>query len=268
MTGGSHRDRERRTCDPDLERFLDSEDVLAVGARLADHDPHHPLASYYSTHRDRLSHNQIDQAYAFGMEFDAINPAGGRGSRLGGERKERLVRADEPLLSLAIRATESARRIVIVGDVAAREGVMTTREDPPFAGPVAAIAAGLAQIPREDESFVLVLACDVPDAVKALPYLRRQVGKERSADGVIAVDEHGVDQYLLAIYSTHSLRHALRTERPSSMRQVIEGLTLTRVRVPPGSTRDVDTWTDAAELGVSKQEETHALSSALGDLAS
>ncbi|MBE1876959.1 molybdenum cofactor guanylyltransferase [Myceligenerans pegani] len=88
--------------------------------------------------------------------YDAIVLAGGRASRLGGVAKPGLLSDDGvPLLHLALDAAGDARRIAVVGpdDLAdavaahpAAPRTMLTREDPPYGGPVAGIAAGLAAL--------------------------------------------------------------------------------------------------------------------------
>ena len=73
-------------------------------------------------------------------EFDAIVLAGGRGSRLGGIRKPELAVAGRRLVDVALAAVAAARRVVVVGDVEVPDGVALTREDPPYGGPVEAVA--------------------------------------------------------------------------------------------------------------------------------
>jgi len=87
--------------------------------------------------------------------IDLIVLAGGRGSRLGGAVKPAVEVAGRTLLSRVLDARTLARRVVIVGPVSARvaagpeaSGVLWALEDPPFGGPVAGIAAGLAALAR------------------------------------------------------------------------------------------------------------------------
>ena len=105
----------------------------------------------------------------------AILLAGGRGSRMGGVHKPLLEMGGTTLLDAAIAAARDAGcdPIVAVGDSAvAGAGRPSTiawvREDPPFAGPVAAI---LVALPLVTAPRLLVLACDLPrvgDAVEVL----------------------------------------------------------------------------------------------------
>ncbi|HEU0205090.1 MAG TPA: NTP transferase domain-containing protein [Pseudolysinimonas sp.] len=189
------------------------------------------------------------------MDFDAIVLAGGRGSRLGGVSKSDLRRDAVTLLELALRAATGARKVVVVGDVAAATGYTVARESPPHSGPVAAIAAGLGALAAGSRTHTLVLACDVPGSAAAVRALQERIEHaDEPADGVIAVDGEARDQYLVAVYSTSALaaRFSSIPTRDASMRQLVEGLALDRVLVPAGSTDDVDTWQDAANLGVTR----------------
>lgn len=184
------------------------------------------------------------------MMFDAVILAGGRARRLGGASKPTLVHGGDSLLELAVRAASGARRIVVVGDVAAKARYSVTRESPPFAGPVAAIAAGLEALEDPASPLVLVLACDMPGVAGAVGAL---LATPVSHDGVIARDATGSDQYLAAIYRRAALASRLTgiEVQNASMRSLIAGLDLRGVSAPPGSTDDVDTWQDAERLGVS-----------------
>ena len=88
------------------------------------------------------------------MEFDAIILAGGRSSRLGGVPKSGLIYDGATLLERSLRAAGAARRTVVVGPDPGGlpGGVLTCREEPPFAGPAAAIAAGLAALAADHAS--------------------------------------------------------------------------------------------------------------------
>ena len=107
--------------------------------------------------------------------FDAVVLAGGAGRRLGGADKPWVVVAGLPLVDHVLEAVRSARCVVLVArPELARAGVLMTLEDPPGGGPVAGLAAGLAVLDHEapaDDGLVVVLACDVPAAGRALPTL-------------------------------------------------------------------------------------------------
>jgi molybdopterin-guanine dinucleotide biosynthesis protein A len=188
------------------------------------------------------------------MDFDAVVLAGGRGSRLGGVSKAQLRQRGMSLLSLALRATAGARNVIVVGDVERAPGYRVARENPPYAGPVAAIAAGLSALGPESSPLTLVLACDMPGAVEGVELLLKHTLDLHLLDGAIAVDANNREQYLLALYSTAALANHLATMvvNDASMRQLRHGMNLERVLVPAGSTADVDTWADAATLGVTR----------------
>lgn len=205
------------------------------------------------------------------MEFDAIILAGGRSSRLGGAPKSGLIFDGATLLERSLRAADAAGHIVVVGPDPGDlpNGVLSCLEEPRFAGPAAAIAAGLGALAASRAGrpgaaaappFVLVLACDMPRAATAVSALREALagvpGGDRT-DGVMAVASDGRKQPLVGLYSTAALqRCASDAARRGSLENasvfaLLARLDVREVSVPPGSTDDVDTWGDAAALGVS-----------------
>jgi molybdopterin-guanine dinucleotide biosynthesis protein A len=197
------------------------------------------------------------------VDFDAIILAGGRSSRLGGSPKSALKFDGATLLERSLAAAAEARHTVVVGPETAGlpGGVLTSREDPPFAGPAAAIAAGLAALRGADPAdMVLVLACDMPrvgDAVRALLDALPGAG----ADGVMAASADGRRQPLAGFYSTAALELAVQDAAArnalvhGSVFALLASLDVQAVVVPTGSTDDVDTWDDAAALGVAVREQ-------------
>ena len=207
------------------------------------------------------------------MEFDAIILAGGRSSRLGGVPKSGLIYDGATLLERSLLAAGAAGRAVVVGPDPGGlpGGILTCREEPPFAGPAAAIAAGLAALAADHASrhaaaapYTLVLACDMPrseGAVRALAEALATSGagtpERDAADGVMAVSADGRKQPLAGFYGTAVLQRSVadaasrdRLEN-ASVFALLARLDVREVRVPPGSTDDVDTWDDATALGVS-----------------
>lgn len=184
------------------------------------------------------------------MDFDAIVLAGGRGSRTGGVAKVLGTKEGVTLLRRALAACAGARHVVVVGPAELEPYVgdaVLVREDPPFGGPVAALAAGCTAIP-DPAPWTLVLAADHVDPAAAVA----EVLTSADDDGAIANDGERM-QYLLAVYRSSSVRSALAAlpgVDGASVRTLIRGLTLHPVLVPPGSARDVDTVEDARALGV------------------
>lgn len=203
------------------------------------------------------------------MEFDAVILAGGRSSRLGGVPKARLAFDGASLLERSLLAARGARRTVVVGPV--REelpaGVLYSREDPPFSGPAAALAAGLAALAAPEDGgpelshapLTLVLACDMPlvaGAVAAL--LAAGPSNCAASDGAVAVSADGRTQPLVGLYGTSALQRVVDDAARrgalvgGSMFGLLASLELRSVPVPSGSTDDVDTWDDADALGIAR----------------
>jgi molybdopterin-guanine dinucleotide biosynthesis protein A len=183
----------------------------------------------------------------FGMIVDALILAGGRSSRLGHSAKQKLQIDGESLLQRSVSAVRraGARRIIVVGDESL-DGVPAIREEPAFAGPVAAIAAGLRALP-DDADAVLVIACDMPAVGTALPVVLGGF----TGDGVIATDRGRRQQLVIAVRpaALAAAIEALPAVVDASMRALLSNLELVEVAVPDGCTDDIDTWEDAARFG-------------------
>ncbi|UQX86784.1 NTP transferase domain-containing protein [Jatrophihabitans telluris] len=186
--------------------------------------------------------------------YDAIILAGGAGRRFsgppptGGAQAAATVTKPEypllgwPMLDHVLTATASAERRIVVGP--RRRGLgepMFVRENPPGAGPVAAIAAALPQV---DQHRVAVLAADAPFVLGGLSQLRT----DPMVDDVrVWVGPDGGTNYLAAIWSTDSLRLAVASlgdPRNASVRSLYEGVTVARVPDFDGYADDLDTLAD------------------------
>jgi len=212
----------------------------------------------------------------------AVILCGGRSTRLGGVPKAGLTVEGETLLARTVRAAKAAVatgedrerdvRIAVVGpatSIAAwlgpvPDGVLAVQEDPPFAGPAAGIAAGLAALGGND-GHVLVLACDMPRVVEAVQALLAALAegrtandgtvKDRPGEGVVAVDG-GRSQPLAAIYPLAPLREAVAAARAAhrlhnaSVFSLLARVNTKDCAVPQGSTADIDTWDDARLAGI------------------
>lgn len=185
-----------------------------------------------------------------GTALRGIVLAGGRSSRLSGRHKPAIEVAGTPIVARVIEALRAAgAEPLVVGDPAGvPAGVPVVREDPPFAGPVAAIAAGLAALPRR-AGTLLVLGGDMPfvtaDALRLLV--------AATPGGVaLAVDPEGRDQPLCAAWDESVLRAritAIGEPRDRPLRILLEGVAdAIRIPLPVDVLADVDTPEDLRRL--------------------
>ncbi|BCW50910.1 molybdenum cofactor guanylyltransferase (plasmid) [Arthrobacter sp. StoSoilB13] len=201
--------------------------------------------------------------------------AGGRATRLGGVPKPGLTFDGASLLSHALQAARGASAVVVVGPDTSGiggvlpDGVLSAREEPAFAGPAAAIAAGLAALHEaaalrqavSPAPWTLVLACDMPHAARGIAPLWEELRAHPEAEGAMAVSADGRQQPLLGVYSTRALEREVSAASAtsgltnSSVFRLLARLNLLAVTVPDGSTDDVDTWEDAAALGIHNEQE-------------
>ncbi|WP_116451075.1 molybdenum cofactor guanylyltransferase [Blastococcus litoris] len=179
--------------------------------------------------------------------FTAVVLAGGRAARLGGQAKPQLLVGGRPILAAVLDAVADAQDRIVVGPPQpAPPDVLVVREQPPGGGPVAALRAGLAEVPTD---VVVVLAGDLPFLS---PWVVRGLLERLTDDGVMAVDDSGRDQYLLSAWRTPALRGAITATRgPAPLRRVLAPLAAGRWRpdVRPGEPPpwlDCDTPADLA----------------------
>lgn len=210
------------------------------------------------------------------MHFDAVILAGGKSSRLGGVPKAQLRYDGATLLQRAVAAARGAGRVVVVGPDPGTlpYGTLTAREDPLYSGPAAAIAAGLLALEGQDGEvqdseaqegvvpsaehapWVLVLACDMPLAAAAVPVLLQELAGHEETEGAMSISADGRKQPLLGIYRVSALQREVQAAAEqgglanAAVFRLLARLDLLAVPVPTGSTDDVDTWDDAAALGV------------------
>lgn len=187
------------------------------------------------------------------VTFDAVVLAGGRGSRLGGVAKPEVTVGGRRMVDIALAAVSGAGRAVVVGDVAVPQGVLVTREDPPFGGPVAGLEAGVRALGEGAAAWTVVLASDLPDAEAAVAALLEHVPAQH--DGVCLLDADGRLQWLLGCYRTEALRRRLaeRGDPPvTAMYRLLEPLDLLGVQPSGASVDDLDTPEDAARWSATK----------------
>lgn len=178
--------------------------------------------------------------------YDVIVPAGGAARRLGGADKPGLTVGGTALLDRVLAAAAGARTTVVVGPArpTARTGIRWTRERPPGGGPVAAVAAGLAEVTAE---VVLLLAADLPflDARTVGRLTGALVGAGPETGAVVLVDAAGRDQPLAAAYRTAALRAALAAAGDPAglpLRRLTGGLRTLRLADTDDVSHDCDTW--------------------------
>ncbi|MEU9267856.1 NTP transferase domain-containing protein [Streptomyces sp. NPDC048251] len=194
---------------------------------------------------------------------DAVVLAGGGARRLGGADKPGVRVGGRALLDRVLGACADARTTVVVADPRpTARPVRWAREDPPGAGPVAALDAGLRHTAADD---VLVLSADLP--FLAADTVRRLLTALRAgaAEGVLLTDADGRDQPLVAAYRTAALRRELAVLTAGEggltglpLRRLTAGLDLTRVPDPVASF-DCDTWDDIAAARARIREHDHVL---------
>ncbi|WP_231554488.1 molybdenum cofactor guanylyltransferase [Arthrobacter sp. L77] len=191
--------------------------------------------------------------------FDAVILAGGRSSRLGGVPKAGLVVEGVTLLERTCAALAEARQMVVVGPEAdGWRGLPGTpsfvREEPAFAGPAAALVAGLRAGTGVRARWCAVVACDMPRVAELVDVLLAEAADDDGAS-LVAVDG-GRAQPLAALYRSDDLAAAVDavlaagTADNLSMRSLLASVRTRPVPVAPGTTHDVDTWADARVLGV------------------
>ncbi|HEX3779104.1 MAG TPA: NTP transferase domain-containing protein [Pseudonocardiaceae bacterium] len=182
--------------------------------------------------------------------FTAVVVAGGAGRRLGGVDKPALVIGSTTLLDRAIAALAAAEPVVVVGPhrPTGRE-VRWAREDPPGAGPVAALAAGLTALAATaPDTEVAVLAADLlAVGPGTIDRLRAALAGDPNADGALLVDAGGHRQWLTGVWRLDALRAALPADPVgAALRAVLGGLSVVEVTELAGETADVDTPEDLA----------------------
>jgi molybdenum cofactor guanylyltransferase len=156
--------------------------------------------------------------------------AGGGARRLGGRDKPGLVVGERTLLESVIAAGAGTRQVIVVGPRRAGIGGVTfVSEEPPGAGPVAALRRGLAEVTAP---WATVLAAD-------LPFLRRpHVGALLRAAasggaGAVLADDSGRAQWLAGCWRTAALRQALDGYEGDSLRGLLGPLEPAMVRLDP-----------------------------------
>ncbi|MFJ9633529.1 NTP transferase domain-containing protein [Streptomyces sp. NPDC101175] len=198
-----------------------------------------------------------------GDAYDAVVLAGGGARRLGGADKPGLRVGGRALLDRVLTACADARTTVVVADPRpTSRPVRWAREDPPGAGPVAALAAGLRHTTADT---VVALSADLPFLETATVRRLSTALRTDGADGALLTDADGRDQPLVAAYRAPALRRALTALAEEHggltglpLRRLTAALELTRVPDPVASF-DCDTWDDLATARARIREHGHVL---------
>ena len=185
----------------------------------------------------------------------AVVLAGGRSRRFGRDKLAAEVDGRSLLDGVLGAAVRHAAVVVAVGPPrgTGSAGVHLVREEPAYAGPLAAVAAGVREVVALDASsalgVVLVLAGDLVDPEGALPVLLAALAAPTDGpapDAAVLVDTAGHRQPLLAAYRLAPLATALGgrevVDRPA--RALLDGLGVVEVLDTGGWSHDVDTPDD------------------------
>lgn len=171
--------------------------------------------------------------------------AGGRGSRLGGVAKGEIRLGGERLIDIVAGAAlgSGCERVVTSGNVTS-ELALSVRENPPFGGPVAGLAAALPEVKTD---WIMLLASDLPHARLLCHLLAESFHHmDPELDGLVTLTDFRI-QWLAGIYRRDAIEAAFeRLDRVegSSLRSVLGGLKLREVQDPEGLAHDMDTPED------------------------
>jgi molybdopterin-guanine dinucleotide biosynthesis protein A len=160
--------------------------------------------------------------------YDAVVLAGGGARRLAGADKPGLLLGGRTLAAWAGAAVAGAGRLVLVGPRRPElPRAIAVREEPPGAGPVPALRAGLARVRAP---WVAVLAADLPflRAAHVDELRRRAPGRA----GAVLVDDEGRPQWLAGVWRTAGLLGALETYDAGSLHGLMGPLGPAHVRLP------------------------------------
>ena len=181
------------------------------------------------------------------MDPTAIVLCGGRSSRFGSDKTRALIEG-RPLLDHVLDALPVDWPLVAVGPPRPTTRTVTwVREEPAFAGPLAALAAGLATV--RTSAFV-VLGGDMPYAARAAVALAEQLARApEDVDALIGRTPDGRLQPLLLACRTAAAREALPADPVgASMMSWARQLRHSAYDVTPAAAHDVDVPDDLTGL--------------------
>jgi molybdopterin-guanine dinucleotide biosynthesis protein A len=147
------------------------------------------------------------------VELSVVLLAGGSSRRMGSD-KANIEFGSGTLLTFQLKQIPSTYSVVAVGETIDARSKITgptitgptmswTRENPPGAGPVAALAAGLELV---NTPAIALIAVDAPFALPRL----LQCKLDSNSHALIPREHGGKVQYLAGLYRSESLRRALK----------------------------------------------------------
>ncbi|WUI03109.1 molybdenum cofactor guanylyltransferase [Spirillospora sp. NBC_00431] len=186
----------------------------------------------------------VDAVPVDAVPFDAVLLAGGRARRFGADKPAARA-GGRALIEWTAAAVSGASRLIVVGpprDVL--PGAVVVREDPPGAGPVPALRAGLGEV---RSPWLVLLAADLPFLRPA--HVARLLDAAGERPGAVLVDEGGREQWLAGCWRAATLRDALGGYTGASLRGLLGPLGPVPVALPAGTRPawyDCDTPEDLA----------------------
>lgn len=187
---------------------------------------------------------------------DAVVLAGGAARRMGGADKPGLSVGGRTLLERvadAVREYAPEARITVVGPERDSPSAHYVREEPPGAGPVPALRAGLGHV---RSPWFALLAADLPHLAPAhLAALTGALTGENDT-GAVFVDATGHRQWLTGVWHTDTVRAALAGYERRSLHGLLDPLG-PRVVVPFDERAVVDCDTPEDLAGARRVEDRH-----------
>jgi molybdopterin-guanine dinucleotide biosynthesis protein A len=170
-----------------------------------------------------------------GLTLGAVVLAGGRAARLGGIDKPGLEVGGRPLVAAVVAAAQSAGAapIVVVGPEYAGLPARFVREDPPGAGPFAALRRGLDELAGGGDrpGWIAVLAADLPFLRAA--HLRELRAAAAGRNGAVLADDQGYPQWLIGCWDRRALSAAAAGYTGASLRGLMKPLDPAQVTIGP-----------------------------------
>jgi molybdopterin-guanine dinucleotide biosynthesis protein A len=170
------------------------------------------------------------------VTFAAVILAGGAARRLGGAVKPLLTIEGSALLTRVLAAASDTEPRIVVGPGRLRPelpaGTALTCEQPPGAGPVAAIRAGLALVPPT-AAAVAILAADLPFLTAGTLGALRTALETSGGDVAVLLDAEGRRQNLVAVWHVGALRAALSLTVSPAVRDLFSQVRVTETPSTP-----------------------------------